>query len=83
LEGSSKHAIAVVVELYTKLLKLEESDLNGIWANIIKNAFQPLFRQHSFDYVVGNSPWVNWESLPENYRRQTEFLWEGISSFLA
>lgn len=29
-----------------------------------------------FDCAVGNPPWVNWEHLPESYRRITRPLWE-------
>jgi hypothetical protein len=44
-------------------------------ARIIKNAFAPLF-QEKFDLVAGNPPWVNWESLPQEYREETAYLWE-------
>ena len=66
--------IQVAIRLYLQLLELEHQGINGIWARIIKNAFAPLF-QGQFDYVAGNPPWVNWESLPENYRQATKFLW--------
>ncbi|TDA67696.1 MAG: SAM-dependent DNA methyltransferase [Clostridia bacterium] len=75
LEGPDEGDITVVEGLYRQLLELETRGLNGVWAGIIKNAFQPLFRQNYFDYVAGNPPWVNWESLPENYRQQTAYLW--------
>jgi nitrate reductase NapAB chaperone NapD len=29
-----------------------------------------------FDYIIGNPPWINWESLPEFYRNSTKQLWE-------
>jgi SAM-dependent methyltransferase len=35
----------------------------------------------AFDYVVGNPPWINWESLPDDYRRQTRPLWEHYGLF--
>lgn len=66
--------INVVCGLYEKLLDLEKQGVNGIWARIIKNAFAPLF-VGEFDYVAGNPPWVNWESLPEQYRLDTKPLW--------
>jgi hypothetical protein len=34
-----------------------------------------------FERVVGNPPWVNWESLPEDYRRATRPLWEHYGLF--
>jgi len=50
--------------LYEQLRQLDAGNQNGIWARIIKNAFAPLFIGR-VDYVAGNPPWVNWESLPE------------------
>jgi SAM-dependent methyltransferase len=66
--------INVAMELYEQLLKLEHQGINGVWARIIKNAFAPLF-QGRFDYIAGNPPWVNWESLPGEYRQETAQLW--------
>jgi len=66
--------------LYSKLRELHEQGLNGVWARIIKNAFAPLFLEPCH-YVVGNPPWVNWESLPDEYRIQTKPLWEHYGLF--
>ncbi len=63
------------MDLYGQLLDLERQGINRIWARIIKNAFAPLF-QGRFDYVAGNPPWVNWESLPAEYRQETKPFWE-------
>ncbi len=30
----------------------------------------------AFDVVMGNPPWVNWESIDEEYRRKTKPLWK-------
>ncbi len=70
-----KKDIEVVYNLYEKLLSLKRQGINGIWARIIKNVFAPVF-SGKFDYVVGNPPWVNWESLPEEYRQSTKPLWQ-------
>lgn len=80
-EGDNKD-MDVVYALYEKLLTLEQQGINGIWARIIKNAFAPLF-VGEFDYVVGNPPWVNWEHLPENYRKATSPLWIEYGLFSA
>ncbi|MBC8492816.1 MAG: N-6 DNA methylase, partial [Chloroflexi bacterium] len=66
--------IDVALRLYEQLRDLDRQEINGIWARIIKNAFAPLF-QGRFDYVAGNPPWVNWESLPDDYRQETKALW--------
>lgn len=61
--------------LYRQLQELHDQGLNGVWARIIKNSFAPLFLEPCH-YIVGNPPWVNWESLPDEYRLQTKPLWE-------
>ncbi|MBI2918051.1 MAG: N-6 DNA methylase [Chloroflexi bacterium] len=74
VEGKDAHDIQALEQLYARIRELDERAINGIWARIIKNAFAPLFCGH-FDYVAGNPPWVNWESLPDDYRNDTKRLW--------
>jgi methylase of polypeptide subunit release factors len=71
---------AVLRELFKKLSELERQGLNGVWARVLKNAFMPLFLE-PFDYVAGNPPWVNWESLPDGYRREIAPLWAEYALF--
>lgn len=71
---------AVLAKLFRALRDLHDQGLNGVWARIIKNAFAPLFIGQC-DYVVGNPPWVNWEHLPDEYRRYTMPLWEHYGLF--
>ncbi|MDP2935652.1 MAG: N-6 DNA methylase, partial [Dehalococcoidia bacterium] len=69
-------------ELYEKVRRLEGEGRNGLWARLIKNAFAPVFRAAvPFDYVAGNPPWVNWESLADEYREATKGLWETYGLF--
>ncbi len=35
----------------------------------------------SFDYVVGNPPWIAWDNLPVEYRQATKPLWERFGLF--
>jgi SAM-dependent methyltransferase len=79
-ENTDSLQIEVAINLYEQLLSLEEQGINGIWARIIKNAFAPLF-QGKFDYVVGNPPWINWESLPDEYRIEIAPLWADHNLF--
>ena len=72
--------VEVAVRLYQQLVELDQKGINGIWARIIKNAFAPLFQGH-FNYVAGNPPWVNWESLPDDYRQETAPLWAAHELF--
>lgn len=39
----------------------------------------PLSRQ--FDIIVGNPPWINWETLEPAYREQTRSLWREYGLF--
>jgi hypothetical protein len=61
-------------ELYEKFQRLHEEGKDGIWTRILRNQFAPVFTE-PVDLVVGNPPWVNWESLPEAYRRDTIKFW--------
>lgn len=74
VEGKDDRDIQVLEQLYSKIKEMDEKAINGIWARIIKNAFAPLFCGQ-FDYIAGNPPWVNWESLPDDYRKSTVNLW--------
>jgi SAM-dependent methyltransferase len=73
-------AESVLKGLYRQLRELHEQGLNGVWARIIKNQFAPLFIEPC-QYVIGNPPWVNWENLPDDYRRSTMPLWNFYSLF--
>lgn len=61
-------------DLYGHLVDLHHRGLNGLWARLLKNNFAPLV-VGQFDYIVGNPPWVNWENLPEMYRKESLQLW--------
>ena len=74
-EAKWQEAEPLLADLYTQFQDLHAKGQNGIWSRILKNAFMPLFLK-DFDYIVGNPPWVNWESLPEEYRQDTKFLWQ-------
>ena len=67
--------ISILIQLFETLANLERKGRNKIWVGILRNSFAPFF-EGKFDYVVGNPPWINWESLPESYREVTKSLWE-------
>ncbi|GAB4577495.1 MAG: N-6 DNA methylase [Anaerolineales bacterium] len=79
--GAAPQSETVLTELFEKLSELHRQGLNGIWARVLKNAFMPLFLE-KFDYVIGNPPWINWESLPQTYREQTASLWNKYGLFV-
>ncbi|MEM0310950.1 MAG: class I SAM-dependent DNA methyltransferase [Ignisphaera sp.] len=70
----SNSELEVLTGFYATLLKLEVEGKNDVWVSIIRNAFAPMLKG-KFDYVVGNPPWVNWENLPEEYRKISKLLW--------
>lgn len=35
------------------------------------------------DIVIGNPPWVNWEYMPEQYRKSSQYLWVDYDLFSA
>jgi methylase of polypeptide subunit release factors len=72
---------AVLRDLFETLRRLHQQGLNGVWARVVKNAFMPLFLE-PFDYVVGNPPWINWESLPQPYRERSAPLWQEYGLFV-
>jgi type II restriction/modification system DNA methylase subunit YeeA len=67
--------VNILLDLYNKLLDLERQGKDKVWVSILRNAFAPILKG-KFDYVIGNPPWVNWESLPEQYREVSKSLWE-------
>lgn len=77
--GLSDEELGLAKMLYKTFSKLEDEGKNHVWTSVIKNAFAPLTVVNSygkFDHVVGNPPWINWESLPESYRDETKKLWD-------
>ncbi len=73
-EAEGKAAAGPLRTLYEQLLELHRKGLDGLWARLLLNNFAPL-TIGQFDYVVGNPPWVNWENLPDGYRKVTVPLW--------
>lgn len=41
------------------------------------------FSQKKKDIIIGNPPWVNWEYMPEEYRRGSQHLWLDYNLFSA
>jgi hypothetical protein len=74
LDGVAESTIAQLANLYRSLVDLQHQGRDGIWVRVIRNAFAPL-TSGLFDFVLGNPPWVNWQSLAENYRAATAKFW--------
>ncbi|WP_456332909.1 Eco57I restriction-modification methylase domain-containing protein [Fervidibacter sacchari] len=65
----------LIREVYERILELHRQGMNGLWARLLKNNFAPL-TVGQFDYIVGNPPWINWEHLPDRYRKSIAPLWK-------
>jgi len=72
LSAAARSAVRTLLE---KLRALDAADRDGMWLPLLANAFAPLLHER-FDFVIGNPPWVAWETLPEAYRRANEDQWD-------
>ena len=82
LDGLDDNAVKLLTAVFEKISKLNAVQENGIWARFLKNQFAPVFvGKKSFDFVIGNPPWVNWQSLSDSYRAKTWKLWENYGLF--
>lgn len=68
-------SLSSIERLYARLTDLEKLGKDRIWTSLLRNSFAP-FTIGRFDLVIGNPPWINWETLPEIYRGSTRKLWE-------
>jgi len=66
--------------LFEMMAGLHKKKRDGLWARLIKNAFAPVFAG-KFDFVAGNPPWINWESLSAEYREATRKMWVDYGLF--
>lgn len=80
LQVFNESEVSMLVNLYAQILKLHKQNKNRIWTRVLKNSFAPLF-MGKFDYVTGNPPWVNWQSLPKDYRNASKRLWFSYGLF--
>ena len=74
IEGVDQPLVDNVLELFNKMQDLHKAGRDGLWWQLITNAFAPAL-QLRFDYLVGNPPWVSWDTLPSSYRRDNDDLW--------
>jgi len=66
--------------LFEQIKELEMKGIRKIWIQIIKNAFAPIFHE-KVDFIIGNPPWVNWQTLPEDYRQSIHQHWHNYKIF--
>lgn len=66
-------ALTMIKDFANVLVDFERRKWNGIWARIIAN-YLTTACLGKFDIIVGNPPWVDWKSLPNNYRDRVKSL---------
>ncbi len=49
----------VLREFYEKLLELRGRGVDDVWVPVVKSYVLPILYRKSFDYVVGNPPWLS------------------------
>ena len=70
--GSDKAIKTALETLFRAMADLDKEGKNRVWAKLIRNRYAALFFRHYFDFVVGNPPHVNWESLTPDWRKAAE-----------
>lgn len=55
----------ILKDFYGKLLKLKKNDMDSIWIPIIKGHVLPTLFEKSFDFVVGNPPWLAYRYIAD------------------
>lgn len=75
------HADAILSSFSPKLD--DRMDHHEVHRQLEPRTALPADLAEAFDFVVGNPPWVSWESLTPQYRRETESLWHRYRLFTA
>jgi hypothetical protein len=64
--------LAALGNLFDAMKRLDTQGKNRVWAKLIRNRYASLLFREYFDFVVGNPPHVNWESLTPEWRAAAE-----------
>ncbi len=54
----SKAETFIIKDLYNKLLELKRKGIDEVWIPLIKSHIIPILFKQSFDFIVGNPPWL-------------------------
>jgi hypothetical protein len=55
----------ILKDFYGKLLKLKKNGMDSVWIPIIKGHVLPTLFEKSFDFVVGNPPWLAYRYIAD------------------
>ncbi|NLV17150.1 MAG: N-6 DNA methylase [Syntrophomonadaceae bacterium] len=62
------------IPVYLRDIVLNQDE--GLFSDLSKNK-----ENQKFDFVAGNPPWINWESLSKEYRQATLNVWQRYGLF--
>jgi len=55
----------VLREFYEKLLEVRRRGVDDVWIPVIKSYVLPILYRKSFDYVIGNPPWLSFRYIAD------------------
>jgi hypothetical protein len=55
----------VLREFYEKLRELRKRGVDDVWIPVIKSYILPILYRKSFDYVIGNPPWLSFRYIAD------------------
>ena len=61
----SRGELEIIKELYTKISELRNKGMDTIWIPVIKSYLAPLTFLESFDYIIGNPPWLAYRYIAD------------------
>jgi len=65
----------LIEELYNNLLELKMKNLDDVWIPVMKIHLLPVLFKKSFDYVVGNPPWIAYRYIADpGYQEKIKYL---------
>jgi hypothetical protein len=76
-EPEVNEALPAAEAIYAQLGALHRDGRDGVWANVIEQAFAPRLVGR-VDLIVGNPPWISWKHTPQAWQDRSESLWRSF-----
>jgi SAM-dependent methyltransferase len=54
-----------MADFYDKLLRLKKEGRDSIWISVVESYIMPVIHANTFDYVVGNPPWLTYNHIAD------------------
>ena len=66
-------AIEALWELTEKMSLLIKRKENSIWSFVIRNGYKPAMLRKTFDYIIGNPPWLSYRYISDpDYQKEVK-----------